>query len=127
MPFVKQNILHILHIFPVKSSTLSVNTLQIDSVLLLNLSRVPFLYRCRTGYYAILGFTGEMVDCNNESVPLDTLYNHHWLMKPVSGLTTHYNTPCPPNEIVLPSLNEYGDFTYVFGVGAEVMRMFIIY
>ena len=57
--------------------------------------------------------------CNNQSVPLDTLYNHHWLMKPTSGPTTHYNTPCPPNEVVLPSLNEYGDFTYVFGVGAE--------
>lgn len=63
------------------------------------------------GDYAILGFGGEMVDCNNVSVPLDVLYNHHWLLKPISGPTTHYNTPCPANNVVLPSLNEYGDFT----------------
>lgn len=71
------------------------------------------------GDYAVLSFGGEMVDCNNVSVPLDTLYNHHWLMKPTSGPTTHYNAPCPANNVVLPQLNEYGDFTYVFGVGAE--------
>lgn len=71
------------------------------------------------GNYALLSLGGEMVDCNNVSVPLDTLYNHHWLLKPVSGPTTHYNAPCPANNVVLPQLNEYGDFTYVFGVGAE--------
>ena len=58
------------------------------------------------GDYAILGLSGEMVDCNNVSVPLDILYNHHWLLKPTSGPTKHFNTPCPPNEVVLPQLNE---------------------
>ena len=72
-----------------------------------------------SGDYAVLGFGGEMVDCNNVSVPLDVIYNHHWLMKPISGPTVHNNAPCPANQMVLPQLNEFGDFTYVFGVGAE--------
>ena len=61
------------------------------------------------GDYAVLSLVGGLVDCNNESVPLDIVYNHHWLMKPVSGPTTHYNSPCPNGQ----------DFSYVFGVGAE--------
>ena len=72
-----------------------------------------------TGDYAVLGFTGEMVDCNNLSVPLDVLYNHHWLLKPIRGPTSHFNTPCPANS------SQFGtavDFTYVFGVGAESRR-----
>lgn len=62
-----------------------------------------------TGDYAILKLEGGLMDCNNESVPLDVVYNHHWLMKPVSGPTTHFNKPCPDGQ----------DFSYVFGVGAE--------
>jgi len=72
-----------------------------------------------SGDYAVLGFSGEMVDCNNLSVPLDVLYNHHWLLKPIRGPTSHYNTPCPANS------SQFGsavDFTYVFGVGAESRR-----
>ena len=36
-----------------------------------------------TGDYAILKLEGGLMDCNNESVPLDVVYNHHWLMKQV--------------------------------------------
>ena len=62
-----------------------------------------------SGDYAILSLVGGLVDCNNESVPLDVVYNHHWLMKPIAGPTTHYNSPCPDGQA----------FSYVFGVGAE--------
>lgn len=62
-----------------------------------------------SGDYAVLKLEGGLMDCNNESVPLDVVYNHHWLMKPVSGPTTHFNKPCPDGQ----------DFSYVFGVGAE--------
>eukprot|EP01045_Picozoa_sp_COSAG04_P027674 COSAG04_NODE_4102_length_2302_cov_1.492056_2_plen_271_part_00 len=71
------------------------------------------------GDYAILGLSGEMVDCNNQSVPLDTLYNHHWLLKPIAGPMHHDNAPCPQTKG--DSNDPYGlnRFTYVFGVGAE--------
>ena len=46
-----------------------------------------------SGEYAMLRLEGDLVDCNNDSVPLDVVYNHHWLMKPISGPTTHYNGP----------------------------------
>ena len=71
------------------------------------------------GDYAILGFSGEMVDCNNVSVPLDVLYNHHWLLKPIAGPMHHDNAPCPQTKG--DSNDPYGlnRFTYVFGVGAE--------
>ena len=65
-----------------------------------------------TGDYAILELVGGLMDCNNESVPLDVVYNHHWLMKPISGPTKHFNHPCPNSQ----------DFSYVFGVGAESRR-----
>jgi hypothetical protein len=40
-----------------------------------------------TGDYAVLSLVGGLVDCNNVSVPLDVVYNHHWLMKPISGMS----------------------------------------
>jgi hypothetical protein len=64
------------------------------------------------GDYAVLSVVGDVVDCNNESVPLDVVYNHHWLLKPIEGPTTHFNSPCPKAQ----------DFAYVFGVGAESRR-----
>ena len=71
------------------------------------------------GEYSTLGFSGEMVDCNNVSVPLDVLYNHHWLLKPIAGPMHHDNAPCPQTKG--DSNDPYGlnRFTYVFGVGAE--------
>jgi hypothetical protein len=61
-----------------------------------------------TGDYAILKMRGEVVDCNNVSVPLTTVYNHHWVMRPIAGPTTYNDKACPDES-----------FSYVFGVGAE--------
>lgn len=60
------------------------------------------------GDFAMLQMGGEVVDCNNVSVPLTTVYNHHWLLKPISGPTTHSDIACTGSS-----------FEYVFGVGAE--------
>ena len=59
------------------------------------------------GDYAMLSIRGELVDCNNVSVPLTTVYNHHWVLKPISGPTTHTNFACDRSQ----------SFTYVFGIG----------
>ena len=58
------------------------------------------------GDYAILKMRGEVVDCNNISVPLTTVYNHHWVMRPTNR---EYNDRACPDET----------FSYIFGVGAE--------
>eukprot|EP01052_Picozoa_sp_SAG31_P017276 SAG31_NODE_1175_length_9536_cov_20.263113_1_plen_399_part_10 len=58
------------------------------------------------GDYAILSMSGEVVDCNNISVPLTTVYNHHWVMRPTNR---DFNDRACPDET----------FSYVFGVGAE--------
>ena len=63
------------------------------------------------GDFAMLRMNGEVVDCNNISVPLTTVYNHHWLVKPISGPTTHSDKACTGTS-----------FEYVFGVGAESRR-----
>ena len=57
-----------------------------------------------TGSYAILGFTGEVVDSQNASVPLSTVYDHHWIALD----KFHENVLC----------NGQGP-QYVFGIGAE--------
>jgi len=54
------------------------------------------------GDYAITGFFGEIVDENNNSVPLSTVYTHHWVM----DNDVHSNKLCNGPE-------------YVFGIGAE--------
>jgi hypothetical protein len=61
------------------------------------------------GTYAILGFRGEVVDSNNESVPLSTVYDHHWIALD----RFHENVLC--NAKGGPG---YGP-QYVFGIGAE--------
>lgn len=55
-----------------------------------------------TGKYAITDFRAEVVNGKNESVPLDKIYNHHWIIFDGHGNAGPY-----------PSLN------FVFGVGAE--------
>jgi hypothetical protein len=60
------------------------------------------------GDYAILKMRGEVIDCNNVSVPLTTVYNHHWVMRPIRGPTKFEDKACPD-----------ASFGYVFGVGAE--------
>ena len=60
------------------------------------------------GGYAVLSMRGEVVDCNNISVPLTTVYNHHWVMRPIAGPTVFNDAACPDES-----------FAYVFGVGAE--------
>eukprot|EP00939_MAST-03C_sp_MAST-3C-sp1_P004117 g4117.t1 len=57
-----------------------------------------------TGSYALTGFFGEIVDAeNNVSVPLSTLYTHHWIFQN----DVHENKLCPDGP------------NYVFGIGAE--------
>lgn len=55
------------------------------------------------GAYSILGFHGEVVDQYNQSVPLSTVYDHHWIAEDLH----HKNYLCP------------GGPNYVFGIGAE--------
>ena len=55
------------------------------------------------GKYAILGFTGDIVDENHEPVPLDSAYDHHWIAK---------------NDVHRNQLCNKG-LEYVFGIGAE--------
>lgn len=53
--------------------------------------------------YAIVGFSGEIVDENGASVPLSEVYDHHW----VAVQKSHQNALCG------------GDPEYVVGIGAE--------
>ena len=55
------------------------------------------------GRYAITGFLGDIVDGNNESVPLSKVYDHHW----IAINNKHHNQLCK------------GAPEYVFGIGAE--------
>ena len=57
------------------------------------------------GTYAILGFQGQVVDKNNISVPLSTVYDHHWIALD----KFHENILC----------NNGDGPQYVFGIGAE--------
>eukprot|EP00041_Stephanoeca_diplocostata_P042109 m.10234 g.10234 ORF g.10234 m.10234 type:complete len:656 (+) comp7283_c0_seq1:177-2144(+) len=58
------------------------------------------------GKYAVLGqANSEIVDCENNSIPLSHVYNHHWIFNPSSG---HTNFACPEAGL-----------DFVFGVGAE--------
>lgn len=56
-----------------------------------------------SGTYAITGFWGEIVDDKNESVPLSTVYTHHW----IALNDVHRNQLCRDGP------------EYVFGIGAE--------
>lgn len=51
----------------------------------------------------IVGFVGEVVDSNNQSMPLTFVYDHHWIAVDPS----HQNDLCKGFE------------NYVFGIGAE--------
>jgi hypothetical protein len=53
--------------------------------------------------YAITGFRGEIVDANNQSAPLSTVYDHHW----IAVQDTHKNQLCG------------GSPQYTVGIGAE--------
>lgn len=56
-----------------------------------------------TGRYAITGFIGDIVDGQNQSVPLSKVYDHHW----IAENNKHHNQLCK------------GAPEYVFGIGAE--------
>jgi hypothetical protein len=60
------------------------------------------------GTYAILGFTGEVVDVQNTSVPLSTVYDHHWI-----ALDRFHE------NIICTSSGDSKGPQYVFGIGAE--------
>jgi len=53
--------------------------------------------------YAIVGFSGEIVDGNNESAPLSECYDHHW----IAVQESHENPFCE------------GSPNYIVGIGAE--------
>lgn len=57
------------------------------------------------GTYAILGFRGEVVDDADASVPLSTVYDHHWIAMD----RFHENVVCNGGQ----------GPQYVFGIGAE--------
>ena len=57
------------------------------------------------GTYAILGFRGEVVDDADASVPLSTVYDHHWIALD----RFHENVVCNGGQ----------GPQYVFGIGAE--------
>ena len=59
------------------------------------------------GDFAMLQMTGEVVDCNNVSVPLTTVYNHHWLLKPISGPTTHHDIACTGTDFEYAQLRHH--------------------
>jgi hypothetical protein len=58
------------------------------------------------GRYAILNFSGEVVDAQERSVPLDTVYNHHWIVRTLK-VNPHVNRLCQ------------GAMNFNFGIGAE--------
>lgn len=59
-----------------------------------------------SGRYAILNFSGEIVDKDEQSVPLDVVYNHHWIVRTLK-VKPHVNQLCK------------GLLNYNFGIGAE--------
>ena len=61
-----------------------------------------------TGTYAILGFVGEVIDSQNKSVPLSTVYDHHWI-----ALDKFHD------NVVCTSSGDSRGPQYVFGIGAE--------
>lgn len=91
-----------------------VNTTYRSQALPLNPGQVVFTKPADTpmpmpnGTYAILGFKGEVVDDNHDSVPLSTVYDHHWIAMD----RFHENIICNGGE----------GPDYVFGIGAESRR-----
>eukprot|EP00937_MAST-01D_sp_MAST-1D-sp2_P002338 g2338.t1 len=70
-------------------------------VVFTNAAKTPLMMP--EGAYAIVGFHGEVVDAQNRSVPLSSVYDHHWIAEDEH----HQNYLCP------------GGPNYVFGIGAE--------
>lgn len=58
------------------------------------------------GKYAILDYRGEVVDKDEVSVPLDVVYDHHWIVRTLK-VNPHVNELC------------HGPMSYNFGIGAE--------
>lgn len=58
------------------------------------------------GKYAITNVSGGVSDAQGNDVPLSTVYNHHWILRPLKK-KPHFNRFCN------------GQINYIFGVGAE--------
>ena len=75
-------------------------------------STTPAGFPTDIGPYAITGFKGYLVYADtNETVPLDEVYDHHWVVAP----DDFENYLCPSGP------------QYVFGIGAESRRTYVTF
>eukprot|EP00475_Leptophrys_vorax_P041144 TRINITY_DN774_c0_g1_i1.p1 TRINITY_DN774_c0_g1~~TRINITY_DN774_c0_g1_i1.p1 ORF type:complete len:376 (-),score=82.75 TRINITY_DN774_c0_g1_i1:76-1203(-) len=105
---------HIIHRHAEQSVTYISQPLPLRHGDVINSDPLQTQLRTPEGRYAVRRFAAEIVDESMNSVPLDEVYLHHWVI-----YTERYVGPCPYKDDIYPPLGGF-----YFGVGAETRNTF---